>query len=79
MEISQNISQQSYGVLHWARRAPVARPRILSHAVETGHVGRTLRHFGIGRASFDRWKAVFETHGDAGLVRKKPIPKNPGN
>jgi hypothetical protein len=79
MEVTQNISQQSSGVLHWARRAPVTRPRILSHAEETGRVGRTFRYFGIGRASCECWKAVFERHGDAGLVRKKPIPKNPRN
>ena len=28
------------------------RLRILKHAEETGHIGRTCRYFGIGRASF---------------------------
>jgi transposase InsO family protein len=55
------------------------RLRILKHAEEIGHVGRTCRHFGIGRASFYRWKAALEKHGEAGLVRKGPIPKNPKN
>ncbi len=55
------------------------RLRILKHAEETGHVGRTCRYFGIGGASFYHWKAALETHGEAGLVRKKPIPKNPKN
>ena len=55
------------------------RLRILKHAEETGHVGRTCRYFGIGRASFYRWKAALEKHGEVGLVRKKPIPKNPKN
>jgi transposase-like protein len=52
------------------------RLRILKHAEETGHVGRTCRYFGIGRATFYRWKAALEKYGKAGLVRKKPIPKN---
>jgi transposase/transposase-like protein len=53
--------------------------KILKHAEETGHVGRTCRYFGVGRASFYRWKATLEKHGEAALVRKKPIPKNPKN
>jgi transposase InsO family protein len=53
--------------------------KILKHAEETGHVGRTCRYFGVGRASFYRWKAALEKHGEAALVRKKPIPKNPKN
>ena len=55
------------------------RLRILKYAEETGHVGRTCRYFGIGRASFYRWKSAFEKHGESGLARKKPIPKNPKN
>ena len=55
------------------------RLRILRHAEETGHVGRTCRYFGIGRATFYRWKAALEKYGEAGLVRKKPIPRNPKN
>jgi hypothetical protein len=53
--------------------------RILKHAEATGHVGRTCRYFGIGRASFHRWKAALEKYGEAGLIRRKPIPKNPKN
>lgn len=53
--------------------------KILRHAEETGHVARTCRYFGIGRASFYRWKATLEKQGEAALVRKKPIPKNPKN
>jgi transposase len=55
------------------------RLRILKHAEETGHVVRICRYFGIGRASFYRWKTTLEKHGEAGLVRRKPIPKNPKN
>jgi hypothetical protein len=55
------------------------RLRILTHAEEAGHVGQTCRYFGIGRTSFYRWKATLDRHGEAGLVRKKLIPKNPKN
>ena len=55
------------------------RLRILKHAEETGHVGRTCRYFGIGRASVYRWTTALEKHGEAGLVRRRPIPKNPKN
>lgn len=55
------------------------RLTILKYAEETGHVGRTCRYFGIGRASSYRWKSAFEKHGESGLAPKKPIPKNPKN
>ena len=53
--------------------------KILKLVEETGLVGRTCRYFDIGRASFYRWKAALEKHGEDALVRKKPIPKNPRN
>src|SRR5690606_26788179 len=51
--------------------------RILQHAEKTGHVDRTCRYFGIGRASFYRWKSAYERDGEGGLVNAKTIPKNP--
>ncbi len=53
--------------------------RILRHAEKIGHVARTCRYFGIGRASFYRWKSAYERDGEAGLVNAKTIPKNPPN
>ena len=53
--------------------------RILKHADENGRVIKTCRYFGIGRASFYRWKALYKQHGEAGLINRKPIPKNPTN
>jgi transposase InsO family protein len=53
--------------------------RILKHAEEIGRVTKTCRYFGIGRASFYRWKALYKKDGEAGLINKKPIPKNPIN
>lgn len=49
--------------------------RILQHAEKTGHVDRTCRYFGIGRASFYRWKSAYERDGEGGLVNAKTIPK----
>ena len=51
--------------------------RILKHAEETGHAAKTCRYFGVARASFYRWKALYKQEGEAGLINKKPIPKNP--
>ncbi len=53
--------------------------RILKHAEETGHAAKTCRYFGVARASFYRWKALYKKNGEAGLINKKPIPKNPTN
>ena len=53
--------------------------RILQHAEKIGHVARTCHYFGIGRASFYRWKRVYERDGEDGLVNAKTIPKNPPN
>jgi transposase len=51
----------------------------LGHAEQIGDVSKTCRYFGIGRASFYRWRAVFQRQGKAGLVKRKPAPKNPAN
>jgi transposase InsO family protein len=53
--------------------------RVLSYAEQIGDISRTCRYFGIGRASFYRWKAAFQKQGEAGLVNKKTIPRNPAN
>ena len=53
--------------------------RVLRHAEQIGDVSRTCRYFGIGRASFYRWRAAFQKRGEVGLVNKKTIPRNPAN
>ena len=50
--------------------------RVLEHAERTGQVSKTCRYFGIGWASFYRWKRAFERDGEDGLANAKPIPKN---
>ena len=51
------------------------RTRILEHAEETGNVCLTCRYFGIGRATFYRWKKKYDQGGRDGLVPGKPIGK----
>jgi transposase len=53
--------------------------RILRHAEENGHAARTCRYFGVAKTSFYRWKALYKQEGEANLINKKPIPKNPTN
>jgi hypothetical protein len=35
--------------------------RILRYAEEIGHVAKTCRYFGIGRASFYRWRKATQS------------------
>ena len=51
------------------------RLRILEHAKESGNVCLTCRYFGIGRATFYRWKKKYDENGEDGLVPGKPIGK----
>lgn len=37
--------------------------RILEHAQACGDVSRTCRYFGIGRASFYRWRQGYQAQG----------------
>ena len=53
--------------------------RIFQYAKEIGHVAKACRYFGIARASFYRWRELYKKDGEAGLINKKPIPKNPTN
>ncbi len=49
--------------------------RILRYADEIGHVAKACRYFGIGRASFYRWRNAFQKHGENGLINHPSIPK----
>lgn len=48
--------------------------RILRHAETIGSVAKTCRYFGIGRASFYRWKTAYRERGAAGLVNGRSVP-----
>jgi transposase InsO family protein len=55
------------------------RRRILQYAEQTGNVARTCRYFGIGRASFYRWRLDYLKLGEKGLVPRKTGPKSHPN
>ena len=55
------------------------RRRILEHAQETGNVMKTCRYFGVARSTFYLWRQAYLSHGEEGLIRKKPIPKHQPN
>jgi transposase-like protein len=38
------------------------------------NVAQTCRHFGLSRQSFYKWKARYETHGEAGLCDQPRVP-----
>ena len=42
-----------------AQREVRKKKRILEHAEMTGNVRKTCRYFGIGRATFYRWRQAF--------------------
>src|ERR1700682_2602153 len=51
--------------------------RVLRHAEHIGDVSKTCRYFGIGRASFCRWRAAFQRQGEAGLVKAQTRAEEP--
>jgi transposase InsO family protein len=53
--------------------------RILDHAAKSGDVSKTCRYFGIGRASFYRWRNAYADHGEIGLTNKRSVPHNHPN
>lgn len=65
--------------MDWEQREVVRKKRVLDHAQRTGNVWRTCRYFGVARSTFYLWKQAHEKHGDAGLVRKKPVAKSHPN
>lgn len=42
--------------------------RTLRYAEEIGHVAKTWRYFGIGHATFYRWRKAYAQRGEAGLI-----------
>jgi len=53
--------------------------RILDHAAASSDVSKTCRYFGIGRASFYRWRHALADRGEAGLANKRSVPHNHPN
>jgi transposase InsO family protein len=50
--------------------------RVLEHADRIGDVSKTCRYFGIGRASFYRWRKAYSEGGEADLAAKRSVPHN---
>ena len=50
------------------------RKRILGHTRKTENIVKTCRHFGVSRPTFYLWRKAYQAHGDARLIKKKPIP-----
>jgi transposase len=53
--------------------------RVLEHAERSGDVSKTCRYFGIGRASFCRWRDRYRREGEAGLTNKRSVAHNHPN
>jgi len=53
--------------------------RVLEHADRHGNVSKTCRYFGVGRASFYRWRNAYRRKGEAGLVSRRSVPHNHPN
>jgi len=53
--------------------------RVLKHADKIGDVSKTCRYFGIGRASFYRWRKAYTDKGEAGLLVARSVPHNHPN
>lgn len=56
--------------VHKFRRETEHKLRVLKHAEAAGDVGKACRYFGVGHASFYRWRAVFQQHGVADLEKR---------
>jgi len=56
------------------RREIQRKLRILEHAEKIGDVSMTCRYFGIGRASFYRWRKAFSDECDTGLAAARSVP-----
>lgn len=53
--------------------------KVLRYAEQIGSVAKVCRYFGVGRASFYRWRSAYRQHGEAGLINARPIPKTHPN
>ena len=53
--------------MHKFGREAEHKLQVLKHAEAVDDVGKACRYFGVGRASFYRWRAAFQQHGVAGL------------
>lgn len=64
---------------HKFRRDVDHELRVLNHADQIGDVGKACRYFGVGRASFYRWRTAYRQQGAVGFENRKTASKNPAN
>ncbi|NGO56084.1 transposase [Mesorhizobium camelthorni] len=64
--------------MHKFRRDVDHKLRVLRHASDL-RCRKACRYFGVGRASFYRWRTAYRQRGVAGLENRKTAPKNPAN
>ena len=50
--------------------------RLLEYAHKIGDVSKACRYFGVGRATFYRWRNAYSEAGEAGLVNGRSVPHN---
>ena len=62
--------------MHKFRRDVDHKLRVLQHADKIGDVGKACRYFGVGRASFYRWRTAYRQHGLAGRENRKTARKS---
>ncbi len=60
-----------------AQRDISRKLKVFEHAVTSGNVAFTCRHFGISRDTFYQWKRAYAARGEKGLINSKPCPENP--
>jgi len=65
------MNKEARNYLRFERKSAV-----LKYAEEWGNVARACRTFCVTRASFYRWKKIYEEESAAGLRRRKPIAKD---
>lgn len=57
-----------------AQRDISRKLKVFEHAVASGNVAFTCRHFGISRDTFYQWKRAYAARGEKGLINSKPCP-----
>ena len=60
--------------MNQAERETRRRKRILEHGRTPQNGIKTCRYFGVSRSTFYLWRRACQAQGDAGLIKKKPIP-----
>ncbi len=51
--------------------------RILDHAVETGNIAKTCRHFGVPRSLFYVWRNAYQEHHEEDYAADRYMRSNP--